>query len=747
MREAPGDFLPGRVVCRPAGKFGDVTLLLRLFLSVLIFSSARLAAQACSSVVASEERIMHYDLRYDTVSSSVLPSAGFYPAPPSGTFVSTIGPGDTWLRVCLDNPTGEDYRGTLVFPNINARELTFYAAGRPVGRPYRIDGPWPFRGNLPEFPVSVPAGTRRTFHLRARLGRLPQPNRLELRSQTGFARWNHRWQLADGFVVAVIFLYFLATLVYSAVNRRGFFVCSAVYALALLLTAFAQAGLGMHLLAWSRADNDALLLLGAGLAALSLPVLFLQYADFPRVQSWLRRRWYVWLAPIVFALVLVFVPGALAGLLAAAPWLRFFLRIFAIVAVLLLAGLGLLVYELLRRPTVDGGLFLLAYGGFLLPPVLMVLVSNNLYDGGFGPRESFALAVVVQVTALSVLLFRRARAYYRRSEATARAAADARRESDFREAKNRLYGNLSHEFRTPLIIIRGLTEKLSGRTADKRLLLRHNGALLELVDQLLELDRLDDNRLDPVFTDGDLAAATRALLNDYAPLAEEAELTLGFTADPAVLPARYAKRFWRRIVVNLVGNALKFTPAGGRIEVRLARAGNRLRLSVTDTGVGMSAGELRRVFERFRQGAHDQRGSGIGLALVRELVARLDGDIAVESRPGAGTTFRVELPLLYPQPLPERYGGDARPIVHLAATDPTAAAFVRGTLGDKFCLTTHSEAPAVITVVAAAARLTVATAGGFTQSLPYPCPADDLLLAAGLALRAAGRAAKNYPTG
>lgn len=611
---------------------------LRSFFLLLLFCCAAGTgnAQHCVFVTKFDEPLTGYAVLTDTTSiTSSLPTAHFRPVPDSGIFTNKPGTGTTWLRVCLQNPGPETYHGTLIFSNISARELVFYVTdenGSPKPGPaYRHDGPWPFRGNLPEFPVSVPPGDKKIFHLRARLGGITVPNILQLKERKDFARYNHRWQLADGFVVALGFLYLLATLIFTAINRRPFFVWSAVYALALFQVAFAQAGLGMHLLNWSRSDNDALLLLGSALAALSLPVLFLQYADFPRFQRWMRRWWFVWLTPIVFSLVLFFVPGALSGLLHAAPWLRSFLRVFLFVALFLTVGLGLLVYDTVRRPTLDGGLFLLAYGGFLLPPVLMVLVNNGLYLPAFGPRESFAVAMIVQVVALSGLLLRRARSYYTQSEITARTAADAQRENTFRQAKNQLYANLSHEFRTPLVIIRNLTGRLNGKPEDRRLLLRHNEALLDLVNQLLELDRLDDGRLTLSPQKADLAATTRMLTAEFAPLAEEHNIHLECQTHPALFVADFDERTWRRIVVNLIGNALKFTESHGRVIVRLEGTEQRIRLIVTDTGRGMPPEQCRRVFERFYQSDADHRGSGIGLALVQELVRRLEGDITVES--------------------------------------------------------------------------------------------------------------------
>jgi two-component system sensor histidine kinase BaeS len=100
------------------------------------------------------------------------------------------------------------------------------------------------------------------------------------------------------------------------------------------------------------------------------------------------------------------------------------------------------------------------------------------------------------------------------------------------------------------------------------------------------------------------------------------------------------------VVTNLLGNAAKFTPAGGRVTVATAEAGNRVRLTVADTGVGMTPDQLPHIFERFWRGANSMQaaGSGIGLAVVAELVRAHDGDIEVASTPGEGTVFIVWLP-------------------------------------------------------------------------------------------------------
>jgi PAS domain S-box-containing protein len=234
-----------------------------------------------------------------------------------------------------------------------------------------------------------------------------------------------------------------------------------------------------------------------------------------------------------------------------------------------------------------------------------------------------------------------------------RARAEALAQLD--RAKNEFFANVSHELRTPLTLIVGpaedslndAEEPLAGAQRERVALIRRNAERLRhLVDDLLDFARIEAGRRQPELEYVDLAAATRELVASFAPAAARAGLALRSEIDPLPRPFPVDIDMWEKIVLNLLSNAVKYTLQGD-IDVRLHHDGDHVTLSVRDTGVGIPADELPRVFERFhriRRTGRGHEGAGIGLALVAELVRLHAGDIQVQSHEGEGSAFTVTLP-------------------------------------------------------------------------------------------------------
>ena len=221
-------------------------------------------------------------------------------------------------------------------------------------------------------------------------------------------------------------------------------------------------------------------------------------------------------------------------------------------------------------------------------------------------------------------------------------------------AKTQFFSNVSHEFRTPLTLMLGpVEEALADPSASaamrERLQLAHRNALrlLRLVNSLLDFSRIEAGRVQASYEPTDLALLTQDLASTFRSAVERAGLKFKVTA-PALSSTVYLDRdMWEKIVLNLLSNAYKFTLQGG-IEVRLSEGEAVAVLEVIDTGVGVPEESLPRLFERFYRvddtAGRTHEGSGIGLALVQELVRLHGGSITVTSRLGAGTAFRVEIP-------------------------------------------------------------------------------------------------------
>ncbi len=237
-----------------------------------------------------------------------------------------------------------------------------------------------------------------------------------------------------------------------------------------------------------------------------------------------------------------------------------------------------------------------------------------------------------------------------------RKRAEALAELD--RAKTAFFSNISHEFRTPLTLMLGPLEELVtdpelARPARDRLalVLRNATRLQRLVNTLLDFSRIEAGRAQARYESTDLAALTRDLASTFRSAMERAGLAFEVDCAPLDEPAFVDREMWEKIVLNLLSNAFKFTMRG-QVTLRLRASGHAPRqavLEVADTGGGIPADELPRVFERFHRvtGAQGRthEGSGIGLALVQELVRLHGGHIEAASVHGEGALFRVTLPL------------------------------------------------------------------------------------------------------
>jgi signal transduction histidine kinase/DNA-binding response OmpR family regulator len=237
-------------------------------------------------------------------------------------------------------------------------------------------------------------------------------------------------------------------------------------------------------------------------------------------------------------------------------------------------------------------------------------------------------------------------------------------------AKSRFFANISHEFRTPLTLIMGpleqmLTdddEEVRNRKDRVKLMLRNSQRLLNLINQLLDLSKLDSGKMKLQAARQNIIPFIKGVQDSFHFLAAQNKLELTFQSEEEDITLYFDLEKLEKAVCNLLSNAIKFTPPGGKITIKVKSnptpaenfPSGWASISVADTGIGIPKEQLQHIFDRFYQagvsGEHEQKGSGIGLALTKELVTLHHGEIAVKSSDGSegensGTEFILRLPL------------------------------------------------------------------------------------------------------
>ncbi len=285
--------------------------------------------------------------------------------------------------------------------------------------------------------------------------------------------------------------------------------------------------------------------------------------------------------------------------------------------------------------------------------VIGVLQVVDTAVNRFQPAD---LELMEPLAATAAIAIENARLYAEEQQRAAALARALEQQQELDRLKSEFIQNVSHELRTPLSLITGYAELLDDGVLgelqpDQRepvsVIARRARMLGKLVDDLVAILAVESRefRRAPV----DLAGVLHTLLADYRIAVETAGLSLT-TEVASDLPTIFGNAdYLGRMMDNLLGNALKFTPPGGRVTVRLQQEGDEIVLEVTDTGIGIPAERLGRIFERFYQvdGSMTRRfgGAGLGLALVKEIAEAHGGQASVQSTEGVGSTFRVRLPI------------------------------------------------------------------------------------------------------
>ncbi len=267
-------------------------------------------------------------------------------------------------------------------------------------------------------------------------------------------------------------------------------------------------------------------------------------------------------------------------------------------------------------------------------------------------RQRFIIFVIstgfILIAVIAVLLILNYRYRIRANR------AKAEQQEAINRMRQKFYTNITHEFRTPITVIQGMAEQIEANPKEKALIQRNSDNLLRLINQLLDLSKLDEGKLQLQPVQNDIIPFIRYVTESLHSLASTQQVELEFSTKIDALVMDYDPDKMQQILHNLLTNAIKHTPAGGTVQLLTQKTDQHLQLTIKDSGEGIPAEDVPHIFERFYQVEQNQTmhgGTGIGLAVVKELVQLMQGTIEVESDLGKGSTFTLLLPISRKAPL------------------------------------------------------------------------------------------------
>jgi signal transduction histidine kinase/DNA-binding response OmpR family regulator len=329
------------------------------------------------------------------------------------------------------------------------------------------------------------------------------------------------------------------------------------------------------------------------------------------------------------------------------------------IALVTLSGF-LFIYPLYRTKD-PKGYFILAGIAAVCLGCLLTLLSRAFFT-------PFSVVYLKAGVIVEILIFSLGLAYRQKKQEEAKQQADfalsesrllqekkqleANRLQELNEFKARFYTNITHEFRTPLTVIMGMAAQIENHPQEKTLIQRNSENLLRLINQLLDLSKLESGSLSLKPVHRDINIYLQYLTESFYSTARQKEIRLVFHSEEREIWMDFDEEKVQQIVYNLLSNALKFTDETGQIILYSSKVSEDgqpfLKLKVKDTGRGIPKADLHRIFERFYQinpEADSEGGTGIGLSLVKELAEFMGGRIEVSSEPGVGTEFDIYLPI------------------------------------------------------------------------------------------------------
>lgn len=328
-------------------------------------------------------------------------------------------------------------------------------------------------------------------------------------------------------------------------------------------------------------------------------------------------------------------------------WMRFVLIPFSFYAI----------YQVFRSGHQLGFYILTGTSIMLLGGVITSILSKTYaqhYIGSWDiPLLPIQIGMLLEIIFFSAGLAYKSRLAVKEKMMLSIDLKQRQKESDFhrqrKEELTHLYTNLSHEFRTPLTVILGSNKQIKGHQKEKELIRRNGNQLLGLVNQVLDLNKLEVNKMDVNWQQGDVMNFVRYCIESFEILAEKKNISVEIFCFPNHLMMDFDVEKMQKIINNLLSNAIKYTPKDGRVRVDAYEDKKKnyhtFHLDVSDSGNGIPTHYHQSIFDHYVQLPNTAGGTGLGLALVKEMTQIVGGTISLNSSPGKGSIFQLSFPV------------------------------------------------------------------------------------------------------
>jgi signal transduction histidine kinase/DNA-binding response OmpR family regulator len=576
---------------------------------------------------------------------------------------------NVWIKIPVINNSDSTFSLVLHTKDVFIKTLTgFITKDKTLINTYKSGYQVPFRQRKmlythSAFPFEISPKSKMDLFIM--IDRSDDPIQFPIRLSTlkSFQGQGFTTYLKQGFFLGILFIIFLFSLALLIATRSRLNFLFSLYSLLVFLLFFSIAGYDFQYVYpnWLNVGHRAMAFWGV-ICALSLFALIIEYYKEENENIRFARPILKGLLPFGFIVLLLLIFHQYFFSLVPKRNLAFdYIPMFFISVVSLFMYYSILKITF-RNPSWTNLIFLIGYSGTLITGILNSLIYNGVI---ILPEESFfyhRVGILIEMFCLTILMTHKIFKLHNEKlqldtevelARMEKEKADKIRELD--RAKTQLYTNITHEFRTPLTVINGLAEQLQGNEDKKKIIHRNSNILLRLINQMLDLAKADRGEIQLRNIQNDIVNFVRYLSESFESWGASKNIRLHFLPEMEDCVMDYDPDRLQDILSNLLSNAIKHTEKGGDIYIILKKLDDELLIKVKDTGKGIEEKYLPKIFDRFYQveqtDSKSDVGTGIGLALCKEWVTLMNGDISVKSTIGKGSEFSIRLPITSDAPI------------------------------------------------------------------------------------------------